>query len=226
MVPDITLDTIYTALYDFMVQVLPDGIEIVRGAQNRVAEPGDDNFVVMTLIYQDRLATNRETDQDCVFTASITSDTMVVTEVDHGTINVGAVIFAPGVTTSTIVKSSNGGVEYTVSPSQTVTSRKMAAGQLKITQPVRFHFQLDIHGTSSADNAVTLSTALRSQYAVDSFPSAITPLWSDDPKYLPFINDQQQYEFRWIVEAHFQADPSLFVPQQYADAVTTTLIKA
>ena len=38
------------------------------------------------------------------------------------------------------------------------------------------------------------------------------------------INDQQQYEWRWVVEAMLQANQVVSVPQQFADQVTVEII--
>jgi hypothetical protein len=45
------------------------------------------------------------------------------------------------------------------------------------------------------------------------------PLYADDPRYMPFVNENQQYEWRWVLEACFQVNQTVVVPKQYADAV-------
>jgi hypothetical protein len=47
-----------TALRAFLVAVLPAGVEVVKGQDNKVAEPTGPDFVVMTPILQERLSTN------------------------------------------------------------------------------------------------------------------------------------------------------------------------
>lgn len=42
----------------FLLAVLPSGVEVIQGQTNRVAEPLGDDFVVMTAMEMDRLATN------------------------------------------------------------------------------------------------------------------------------------------------------------------------
>ena len=89
-------------------------------------------------------------------------------------------------------------------------------------------FQCDVHGLNSADNAQVISTLFRDSYAVDQFAGSgfgdITPLHADDPRQVPFINDQQQWENRWVVEALVQANQVVTLPQQFAGAVTVTLL--
>lgn len=53
----ITESNILTALGNFLVGALPAGVTIVRGQDNQVVEPLDD-FVVMTPMLRNRLATN------------------------------------------------------------------------------------------------------------------------------------------------------------------------
>ena len=54
----LTESDVMTAVGVFLYGILPDGIEVVRGQDNRVAEPDADNFVVVTPILQQRLSTN------------------------------------------------------------------------------------------------------------------------------------------------------------------------
>jgi hypothetical protein len=48
----------------------------------------------------------------------------------------------------------------------------------------------------------------------------VAPLHADDPKQIPFINAEQQYEYRWVIEAHMQANQIVLgIPQQFFDVV-------
>ncbi|MES2866501.1 MAG: hypothetical protein V4703_07035, partial [Actinomycetota bacterium] len=49
---------VLTALRALLLAVLPAAVEVVRGQQNRVTEPDADDFVVMTPILRERIATN------------------------------------------------------------------------------------------------------------------------------------------------------------------------
>ncbi len=78
---------------------------------------------------------------------------------------------------------------------------------LNFRQPTKVTMQLDIHGPNSAENASLVSTLFRSSLAVDLFEGyglGVVPFYADDPKQLPFINAEQQYENRWVVEAAMQ----------------------
>lgn len=56
-----TEDEVMAALRAFILSVLPDGVEVVQGQNNRVAEPAGPDFVVMTPSTRHRLSTNTDT---------------------------------------------------------------------------------------------------------------------------------------------------------------------
>ena len=117
-----------------------------------------------------------------------------------------------------------------VDPSQTVASGTLSSGAKLIRQNSAFTVQLDFHSldkTTAADMAETISTAFRDAYAVEFFGAIsdeITPLYADDPRYLPFQNENQQFEQRWVVEARLQVNQTIAVPSQFADSATVTAI--
>lgn len=222
---------INTALRAFLISILPTGVEVILGQQNRVPEPRANNFVVFTPILRDRLETNVDTYADCLFTGSISGTTLTVTAVEFGTIVVGRALFGVGVASGSIISAlgtGTGGVgTYTISPSQTVTSKPLAAGAMNAMQPVSMTIQLDVHGPNSADNAQIISTLLRDDYAVRSFAASgvdVAPLYADDPKQIPFINGEQQYETRWVINAVLQANQTVSPPQQFAGEVVVETI--
>jgi hypothetical protein len=57
----------FTALRSFLLAILPGGIEVVRGLDNRVAEPEGVDFVTMTPIMRERLELNVTTYIDGAF---------------------------------------------------------------------------------------------------------------------------------------------------------------
>ena len=217
---------IETALRTFLLAILPDGIEVVTGQDNRVPEPDVDNFVVMWPIRRTRLDTNNDEFADVVFTADIAGSILTVTAIAHGRIEVGATVFGVDVDSGTTILSFNsgsGGIgTYNLNKSKIIPSGKIACGAINTMQAVEVVVQLDVHGSLSPDNAQIISTLLRDQYgvsAIQAINSAITPLHADDPRQMPFINAEQQYETRWIVEAHLQVNQTIKVPQQFADEV-------
>ena len=237
-----TQSQVLQALRAFLLNVLPatgsDGqaVAVVAGQQNRVPEPNPADFVVMTPINFVRLATNQDQNADVRFTGSIAGATLTVSSVSFGKIAVGATIFGTGVKLNTVVRSmaagTSGGVgTYQLTLQQNVLSQVMSASQKTLTQEAEITVQLDFHGAGleAADMAQTVSTALRDEYATAFFAAltaplnGVSPLYADDPTQRPFVNDQNQYEWRWVLDAKLQVNQLVLVPQEYADAATVVV---
>lgn len=222
-----TQSNIFVALRSFLIAILPPSVEVVQGQDNRVPEPQCDDYVLMVPILRNRLSTNIHTPRDVSFVGSIAGTTLTVTEMTLGSIEVGQVLFGSGVTTGTTITAlgtGTGGIgTYTVSQTQTVAAGALASGSEDIMQPTQVTVQLDVHGPNSGDNAQTISTLMRDPVGVDLFAASgidIAPLYADDPKQMPFVNGEQQWEWRWIVDAVLQVNASLNVPQQFAESVS------
>ena len=89
------------------------------------------------------------------------------------------------------------------------------------------HVQLDVHGPGSANNAAMISTLFRDEYACTVFASVnpeIQPLYCEEPKQIPFINGENQYEQRWIIDAAIQYNPITQTPQDFASTVEVEII--
>ncbi len=97
-----------------------------------------------------------------------------------------------------------------------------AADAYDYTAPTQVSFQVDVHGAVSADNAQTIATLWRSPYAIDAMGDGISPLYCEDPRQMPFLNAEQQAEFRWIVELQIQVSPTVSTPAQFADTLDVT----
>ena len=229
-----------TALRAFLLGVVPAGTAVIRGQDNRVAEPASQDFVVMTPILQPRLGTNETAYFDDVFTGSISGTTLTVTVVARGqaplapgmllldglwpTMNV-----APGtVIVRQITGSPAGGIgTYQVSPTQTVASETMYAGTREDLVQTELTVQLDVHGPQSGNNTRVIEGLFRSEYAVDQMASSgfdVAPLYCGDPHQAPFVNDSNQVEYRWSMDAHLQINPRITTPQQFADEVEVTTV--
>lgn len=223
---------IQQVLVSFLAGILPTGIPIVEGQDNRVVEPLGPDFLVFWTINRQRLETNVDIGQDSYFTASIAGNAMTVYNTMLGFIKVGAPVFGAGIaagTTVTALGSGTGGVgTYTVSPPQSISAEPMAAGTTTLTQNTQLTIQIDVHGPNSADNAQIISTAFRDDYAVNIFYAlnpAVSPLYADDPRQTPFMNAEQQYETRYVIDALIQANQSIIVPQQYASVINITTVE-
>ena len=227
-----TQSDVFTALRSFLIAILPAGVDVVQGLDNRVAEPKDTDFVVMTELFRQRLSTNVDSDADVRFTGSIAGAVLTVSAVSFGTILPGATLSGTGVVAGTVIGTQLSGPiggtgTYSVSPSQTVASETLSTGVKQAQQATRLYVQIDVHGPNSADNAQTITTLFRDEFAVQFFKDGgdiAAPLHADDPKQVPFLNENQQVERRWIVEAQLQSNIVASVPQQYADVVTVPLV--
>lgn len=239
MTPSPTTTNALRQLGTFLRGVLPAGVEIVVGQVNRVAAPRVGSYVVMTPFRVERLRTNVDDSADCKFTGSIAGAVMTVASVDpdlDAPIRVGSVVFGTGVAAGTVVTAlgtgTGGAGTYQVGPAQNVSSRTMSAGRENIEQGAQVVVQMDFHASDPAlegDMALTASTLLRDAYAVRAFAEqvpnyGVVPLHADDARQTPFLNENQQVEWRWIVEARLQANVAVSVPQQYADDATVEVI--
>ena len=101
-----------------------------------------------------------------------------------------------------------------------------ALGTNAIAQPTEIIVQCDLHGPASADNAQVITTYFRDDAGIQAFRtlvSGLEPLYADDPRQIPFINGEQQYEERWCVDVHLQATPVITTSVQFATALSVSL---
>jgi hypothetical protein len=234
VIPSPTTDNVLTSIRSFLVAALPSDVSVVAGQPNRIPEVASPRFVVMSPPRFERIETNTDTYADAKFTGSISGTTLTITAVDpkfpNGQISIGSTIFGAGVaagTTVTAILTGTGQIgTYAVNNSQTVASETISAGAKSITMPAKATVQLDFHSAddTSGDLANVISTLMRDSFAVDQFANqspnyGTVPLYADDARQLPFFNDQQQVEWRWVVEALIQCNVVVSVPQQFADLV-------
>ena len=225
-------------LGNFLLNILPTGVVVIEGQDNRVPEPSATEFVIMTTTRRSRLATNLDAYADCMFTASIAGNIMTVPNApNYGTITLGNILFGVNVASgTTVVSQSSGSVGgsgvYQLSGTATL-SGVYATGVMNVLQSTEVTVQLDVHSnsvTKASDMAQRISTLFRDDYAVRFFKASgydVAPLYADEPRQLPFWNDQSQVETRWVIEAVLQANQVVLnIPQQFADTVTVTNVPA
>jgi hypothetical protein len=224
---------IQTVLRSVLLSMLPSGVDVIEGQDNLVPEPAAADFVVMTSFQRMRLMTNVDACVDAAYTASLSGSMLIVSDLLIGTVEPGATLFGTNVASGSVIgtqiNGTPGGVgTYNVTPSQTVTSETMASGAASVMQETEITFQLDVHGPNSADNAQTISTLFRDEYATSRFYElnpAVSPLYADDPRQMPFTNDQDQVETRYVIDAHIQANQVVSnIPQQFGDVFDVDLI--
>lgn len=232
-------DTIFTALRTFLEAIVPVGTEVLQGQTNRVPETEADDFVVMVPIRRARLSTNVDSNGDVFFTGDIATpvdgvSVMTVTEVFYGVIEVENQVFGPTIANAPVVteqlSGTVGGIgTYSIAPSLAlVPSGPLAAGVTRMKQPTDFHIQIDVHGPKSGDTSQIISTYFRDDAGYEAMQALnpnLSPLYADDPKQIPFTNENQQVENRWIIDSHLQANITVVIAQQYADTLNIDLIE-
>lgn len=219
-------------------ELIFSSLEILKGQINRVPEPISSDFIIMTPIRQARLSTNDTTYVDNIFTGSISGTTLTITKIiqNEGSFLTGMILLdetnliAPGTFLGNPINLNPDGTgTYNVYPAQNLVSETVYAGLRQDLVPTQLTIQIDIHGPNSGDNAKIIEGLFRSDYAFDIIESgnfAIAPLYSSDARQVPFINAEQQYEYRWSLDLELQIDPIISTPEQFADKLTTTSIPA
>jgi hypothetical protein len=101
-------------------------------------------------------------------------------------------------------------------------------GTGSIQQRVRFDVQLDVHGPHSDENVHVITTLWRDEYTTSYFdagPNDMQALYADDPRQVPFVNAEQQWENRWVTTLSMQVNPIVTVEQDFADAVHVGIVE-
>lgn len=235
----LTEEECLAALREFLLTVLPPDTEVVLGQVNRVPEPRGENFVVFWPIRRERLATNETSYDDADFTGSISGTTLTVTSVGHGILETGILLrggsaapdaLAADTALGEQLTGSIGGTgTYIVSPAQTVALTQMLAGVRWDQAATEYVVQLDIHGPRSGDSAQVIETLLKSDYGTTEFAAsgyAVTPLFCESRGQLPFMNAEQQYEDRWVIDAHLQIAAGVGTSQQFFEQVEIDTVVA
>lgn len=236
LTPSPSQDDAMTALGAFLQSILPANVDVTQGQVNAVAEPKNSSFVIMTPLRRTRIATNIDTYSDCSFEATFNGNTMNVSSINFGVIDIGHLLLGVNLVGVPLIQNvplGGGPGAYTLSAAQPVTaqSAKFATGILQSMQETELVVQLDIHSadvSTAADLAQTISTLFRDDFATLFFFRAgyvgISPLYADDPKQIPFIDAEANYETRYMVEAHLQINAVVTPPQEFADEIHVTLL--
>lgn len=95
-----------------------------------------------------------------------------------------------------------------------------------ITGRKQIDVQIDFYGVDAGQICDVVKTAFRSHWGFDNFPENIKPLYTSDGLQSPLTTGEQQYESRWTLTAYMQYNPSVSVPQDFADVLTTTIMQA
>jgi hypothetical protein len=209
---------------------------IVRGQINRVPEPKNTDFVVLWPVTRNRMAQNADAYADNQITGSIAANVLTVSAVLRGAVVVGQRLWGAGLSqngVAILTQSSGryGGVgTYTVAATPNVSSETLYCGTAAATQETEITIQADVHGIPgatgvAADNAARIATLFRDQFGVSAFIAqgvALAPLYTSDPREIPFDNAEQQVEERWVIDLCMQASVTITTGQQFADELSAT----
>lgn len=91
-----------------------------------------------------------------------------------------------------------------------------------------WRIQLDVYGDNAADAVSMLATVLRSDVSFEWFAEnapVVRPLYTEDPRNMAFINDAMNYESRWMLEVHLQANQTTTLPQDFAQSLHIGLVE-
>jgi len=80
--------------------------------------------------------------------------------------------------------------------------------------------QIDFFGPQADDWAVVFAQTFASVWSCDFLKDyGIQPLYCDEPRQVPMVTGEAQYEHRWLTMAHVQYKPVVSLPQEHFDAV-------
>jgi len=219
----ITESQAMAALRGFLLGVVSDNTQVIRGQDNRVPEPTVSNFVVLTPILRSSRYRNLTDFFDSVFVGQITAGVLTVNTLTEGVVRVGMTLYGTDVVAGTRIVSQTSPTVFVLSISQTLTARTMAAGAKEIFTPTELTVQADIYGPTSAENCQTIVTTFRDSYSSEIFAAGgldIFPLYSSEPKQSPFRNGEHQTETRWTVDLTLQYNALIDLPMQFFDDTT------
>lgn len=228
----ITESSVFKVLGDFIKSIVAPTCKVMRGQTNRVAQPPNTDHVVMWPLQRPRLATNESAYTDIAFNGSISGLVLTVSSMIRGTIVQDLAVSGQGVASGTVIGTqisgtAGGAGTYNVSPTQNVSGTVMQAGYRGALQRTQVNVQIDVHGPASSEHAQAIATLLRDTYATELFTASgfeIQPLYVNDPKQIPFINGEQQYEERWTLDVVLQANPVVNVQQQFAGSLSVSIV--
>ncbi|AXU19713.1 hypothetical protein C7W88_12865 [Novosphingobium sp. THN1] len=99
-----------------------------------------------------------------------------------------------------------------------------ALGTDEIARSMALHFQLDVYGPSSGENATVITTLLRDSYGTEAFiATGFSPLYVEDPFQMPLVAGEQQWMQRWTIRLALHGHFVVTVPQSFADTLITEL---
>lgn len=134
-----------------------------------------------------------------------------------------------------VVKGRDNGVPMPVGPFAMLGSARMTpwrtnvdstdtATQTKsISVGASYTFQCDVYGTNAADNAAILAFAFRDDYSQQFMPAGAAAMYASDPLQMVFVDAEDNYEERWVVDLTVGYNPVIAIQSQSALSVDIVL---
>jgi hypothetical protein len=97
-----------------------------------------------------------------------------------------------------------------------------------ITQAVRYQIQVDAYGPTSGDLIQTLWGVLQAPDAFDFFAAqtikGVYPLYADNPRQHALVDEEDEFEVRWMMDVSLQFNPTLTSAVQTASTATVSIV--
>lgn len=90
-------------------------------------------------------------------------------------------------------------------------------GEAYVQNSVQATLQLDFYGEESQARSRVVANLWRNFYATDRL-TVCQPLRARDPRHLPYINDSNLYEDRYMLELTLQYNPEITHKQDFVDS--------
>lgn len=98
-------------------------------------------------------------------------------------------------------------------------------GESTIQTSKLYMMQLDFYGEQAFDRVTQCATMWRSQYTTNKL-QAIQPLYANNPRNMEFVNEQDQYEKRFLLEIALQYNPYYTYAEQSDTVVSVDITLA
>lgn len=95
--------------------------------------------------------------------------------------------------------------------------------EFSIEQGLELPMQIDCYGKHSGTWASLISTAFQSPYGCAALAPNCQPLYCNEARMIPLVNEELNYEERWSLDCHLQYDPVVTAPQQYTNELELAL---
>lgn len=104
-----------------------------------------------------------------------------------------------------------------------VDSNDTATQTKSISVGASYTFQCDVYGANAADNAAILAFAFRDDYPQQFMPVGAAAMYASDPLQMQFVDAEDNYEDRWVIDLTVGYNPVIAIQSQSALSVDVVL---